>query len=79
LGLSGTKEQVKSICKAYRVYFSALDEEGDDYLVDHSIITYLIDPSGQYSGIFGQIHTSDDIANKTIKAMKEYEEESSSK
>lgn len=44
IGLTGSHEQIKSTCKAYRVYFStpANVKEGEDYLVDHSIYFYLM-------------------------------------
>lgn len=44
IGLTGTWEDIKSVCKAYRVYFStpADVKPGQDYLVDHSIYFYLM-------------------------------------
>jgi len=44
LGLTGTYDAVKSMCKAYRVYFSTPQDvqPGQDYLVDHSIYFYLM-------------------------------------
>lgn len=44
IGLTGTYEQVKDVCKTYRVYFSTPQEvvEGEDYLVDHSIYFYVM-------------------------------------
>lgn len=44
IGLTGTYEQVKNVCKQYRVYFSTPEKikPGEDYLVDHSIYFYLM-------------------------------------
>ena len=44
IGLTGTWEQIKAVCKLYRVYFSTPQgvQPGMDYLVDHSIYFYLM-------------------------------------
>src|SRR5436190_18927002 len=44
IGLQGTYEQVKNVCKQYRVYFSTPEKvkPGEDYLLDHSIYFYLM-------------------------------------
>lgn len=44
IGLTGTYEQIKDVCKKYRVYFSTPEnvKPGEDYLVDHSIYFYLM-------------------------------------
>lgn len=43
IGLTGTWEQVRAMCKSYRVYFSTPKHApGQDYLVDHSIYFYLM-------------------------------------
>lgn len=44
IGLTGTWNEVKDVCKAYRVYFSTPPDvkSGQDYLVDHSIYFYLM-------------------------------------
>jgi protein SCO1/2 len=44
MGLTGTWEQIKTVCKLYRVYFSTPSnvKPGQDYLVDHSIYFYLM-------------------------------------
>jgi protein SCO1/2 len=47
IGLTGSHEQIKDTCKAYRVYFSTPKDvaPGQDYLVDHSIYFYLMGES----------------------------------
>ena len=44
IGLTGPQERVTEAAKAYRVYFSKTQDSEDDYLIDHSIITYLVNP-----------------------------------
>ncbi|KAG8691575.1 Cu-binding protein [Ceratobasidium sp. 423] len=74
VGLTGTYEQVKAACKAYRVYFSTPPNasENDDYLVDHSIFFYLMDPKGQFVDAFGKSQTADMVREKVDKAIREY-------
>jgi cytochrome oxidase Cu insertion factor (SCO1/SenC/PrrC family) len=61
LGMTGTWQEVKDVCKAYRVYFStpADVKPGQDYLVDHSIYFYLM---GEFAECFA------DTACERIKA-----------
>jgi protein SCO1 len=44
IGLTGEYDDIKSVCKEYRVYFSTPPriDPGQDYLVDHSIYFYLM-------------------------------------
>lgn len=53
--------QVKSAAKAYRVYFTKTDDT-QDYLVDHSIIMYLIDPKGKFVSFYGKNYTAEQLA-----------------
>lgn len=38
VGLTGTPDAVRQAARAYRVYYMKTEEEGSDYLVDHSIV-----------------------------------------
>lgn len=74
IGLTGTPEAVKSAAKAYRVYYTkaSLGDDGsdDDYLIDHSIITYLLDPEGKFVTFYGRNYTSEEIAANISKHLE---------
>jgi protein SCO1/2 len=59
VGLTGSWEEIKDVCKKYRVYFSTPPgvKKGEDYLVDHSIYFYLMDPEGDFVEAIGRQHS----------------------
>jgi len=42
IGLTGSPDEIKNVARAYRVYYMKTAEENSDYLVDHSIVMYVI-------------------------------------
>lgn len=65
VGLTGTPEQIAQVAKAYRVYYQkAAGATGGDYLMDHTLLIYLMDGEGKYLANFSASATPDDIAAK---------------
>ena len=72
----GTPSQVESCARNWRVYYTVPDiyDSKDDYLVDHSIITYLVNPRGEFLCFFSKEYTVRNILNNIDKQMKKYNE-----
>ena len=58
--LTGSTEQISAMAKLYKVYFRKVSET-QDYLVDHSAITYVMSPSDRYLRHFGPQVTAEQI------------------
>lgn len=77
-GLTGTWEQVKNVCKQYRVYFSTppnIQPGEEDYLVDHSIYFYVMDPEGDFVECIGRQNTAEDGAAIIAQHIKDWKRE----
>ncbi len=87
IGLTGSKEDVMKVTKSYRVYFTKAGlaemtgenggngENGggqdDDYLIDHSIITYLLDnKDGAFVTFFGKNYTDEEMAKSILNIVR---------
>jgi protein SCO1/2 len=77
IGLTGTYEQVKNVCKAYRVYFSTPQnvKPGEDYLVDHSIYFYLMDPEGDFVECIGRQDTPESATKVIMDHISDWKRE----
>ncbi|KTW29825.1 hypothetical protein T552_04099 [Pneumocystis carinii B80] len=75
IGLTGSYEAIKAVCKAYRVYFSTPPnvKPDDDYLVDHSIFFYLMDPDGHFVDVFGRQYNAQQITSKILQYINDWE------
>ncbi|GFH47998.1 hypothetical protein CTEN210_04474 [Chaetoceros tenuissimus] len=68
--LTGAPEQVQQMAKKYRVYVSKADETEDgDYLVDHSIVIYFHDDTGDLADCFTQSMRPSDVVEKVVERM----------
>ncbi|NXS35254.1 SCO2 protein, partial [Pomatostomus ruficeps] len=73
VGLTGTPEEVRAAAAAFRVYVSAGPRDSDgDYVVDHSVLTFLLDPDGIFRDCYGSARTAEELARSVKGHMDTY-------
>ncbi|XP_074597603.1 protein SCO2 homolog, mitochondrial-like [Brevipalpus obovatus] len=74
LGLTGSQEDVNKVTQLFRVYsHAAIPDEHNEYIVDHTIITYLINPDGEFVDYYMRSNSVEQIVKSVIAHMKDYE------
>eukprot|EP01060_Flectonema_neradi_P011228 TRINITY_DN18331_c0_g1_i1.p1 TRINITY_DN18331_c0_g1~~TRINITY_DN18331_c0_g1_i1.p1 ORF type:complete len:369 (+),score=67.81 TRINITY_DN18331_c0_g1_i1:48-1109(+) len=76
IGLTGTAEQVEKMTREYRVYHSVPDIDTfteNDYLIDHSIIQYLMDPHGEFCDYTTKEYSAPEAFVKLRKSIQKWE------
>jgi protein SCO1/2 len=68
IGLTGTPDEVARAAGAYHVYYQKAGE-GEGYAVNHSTITYLMNPKGQFACVIPYNETPQQIAARVKAAM----------
>jgi len=67
--LSGSEARTREIATAYKVYFEKVRKSGtDEYAIDHTSFTYVLDAGGNYAGFFPPGTSGARIAER-VRAM----------
>ena len=64
IGLTGSAEQVKAASVAYKTYYKQQPADDENYLMDHSIYTYLMLPDVGFVEFFDRDIAADKMADK---------------
>ena len=64
VGLTGTPEEIKTAAQAWRVYYARQGDDPEDYLVDHSTFTYLVDAEHGFLDVFRREAGSEQLADQ---------------
>uniref|UniRef100_A0A4W3JQL5 Synthesis of cytochrome C oxidase 2 n=1 Tax=Callorhinchus milii TaxID=7868 RepID=A0A4W3JQL5_CALMI len=71
LGLTGSAEQIRAVGQAYRVYYSVGPRDQDnDYIVDHTVIMYLLNPDGIFVDHYNRSRSDHEMAQSIQSHMK---------
>ena len=73
IALTGTEDKIKAAAKSFKVFFQKVDdpESTGGYVIDHSSITYLIDPDGDLLHFFTHKDTAETLAAKLLELVAE--------
>ena len=67
IGLTGSAEQVDAAAKAYKVFYQADDPEEEDwYLVQHTSLTYLVEPGAGVVDYFNRTDPPEVVASRAL-------------
>ncbi|KAI8380814.1 SCO1/SenC-domain-containing protein [Blakeslea trispora] len=74
VGFTGPTDELKKVARSYRVYAYTPPNVSpeDDYLVDHSIFIYLMDPQGRFVDCYARDTTTDFVLNSFKNYMQDY-------
>jgi protein SCO1 len=62
IALTGSPDAIAAAARGYRVYYKKADQNGEDYLVDHSSYIYLMGRDGKYLTHFPPGVSADSMA-----------------
>ncbi|KAI8378049.1 SCO1/SenC-domain-containing protein [Radiomyces spectabilis] len=73
-GFTGDSEEIRQVARAFRVYVRVPPDasKDDDYLVDHSIFFYLMDPQGRFVDCYSRDTTPEEVFESFKQYVKDY-------
>uniref|UniRef100_A0A8C4N332 SCO cytochrome c oxidase assembly protein 2 n=1 Tax=Eptatretus burgeri TaxID=7764 RepID=A0A8C4N332_EPTBU len=72
IGLTGLPENVERVTKAFRVFNSRGPPTADgDYLVDHSVLIFLVDPRGSVRDFFARDHPLEKMTSSITRHVQQ--------
>eukprot|EP00250_Pteridium_aquilinum_P030394 c4123_g1_i1 orf=387-1304(-) len=74
VGLTGASDNIRQVAREFRVYYMKTEEGGSDYLVDHSIIMYLMDPQWDFVKFFGKNYDVKGLADGIVEEIKRHKQ-----
>ncbi|KAG8457680.1 hypothetical protein KFE25_001466 [Diacronema lutheri] len=78
LALTGSQEQIDAVARAYRIYTSKptpSEAASGEYLLDHSIIIYLLAPDGKFLSFYGRNFSAHEVATKALAEIAKWDAE----
>jgi protein SCO1/2 len=70
IGLTGSREEIAAVAKAYHVWYEKVDGDSPDYVMDHTSITYLMGPDGAFVQHFAFGTSADTLKEALLAAVK---------
>jgi protein SCO1/2 len=71
IGLTGSKDEIAAVAKSYHVWYEKVDgTDTSDYLMDHTSITYLMDPDGEFVKHFSFGTSAKALSEALLAAVK---------
>lgn len=67
IGLTGSEQDIEALAKSYRVYWKKIPSDDGGYTMDHTASVYLMDSSGQFTGV---IAYGEDQKSRLVKLRR---------
>ncbi|GIX61638.1 SCO1/SenC protein [Babesia caballi] len=72
VALTGADNLIGDVAKKFRVYYNqGITATDQDYLIDHSIIHYLLDENGEFLEFYGKNASAKEIADDIAKFVQQ--------